>query len=164
MIALTNPTSSQLKSWHIGTCASGSFKLKYGSLLYVDMRAWVAKLMMCARQLYDVINNPNWTLVKTYLIFLFANCISFQLQASTAQPVPASWRNCSMHYHTVHDQSVSINKLAQCHLLCQPAYLVFDANPLEDFEEGLTQSHAIVCIVKTCEAKKSTFSFPLRRC
>ena len=94
----------------------------------------------------------------------FANCISFQLQASTAQPIPASWRNCLMRYHTLCDQSVSINELTQCHLLRRPAYLVFDANPLEDFEEGLTQLHAIMCIVKMREAEKSTFSFPLRRC
>ena len=52
----------------------------------------------------------------------FATCISFQLQPSTAQPIPASWKNYSMHYHMLCGQSVAY-QWEQCHLPQQPVTL-----------------------------------------
>ena len=68
-IALTNPTLSRL----VGTCTSGFFGSKCGDLLYVDMRAWVAKFMMCARQLQNIVswNRAPATSRDTHLIFRF---------------------------------------------------------------------------------------------
>jgi hypothetical protein len=41
---------------------------------------------------------------------------------------------------------------------------VFNADPFESFEKGLTQPLTVVCIVKTREAKKGALGFPLRWC
>jgi hypothetical protein len=42
---------------------------------------------------------------------------------------------------------------------------MFNADALDDFEEGMTQPYAIVCIAEMCEAKKSGLDLPLRwRC
>ncbi len=65
-IALTNPTSSR----ETGTCASGSLGSKYGDLLYVEMRTWVARLITCARQLFVVSDWIQLAKKLTYLIFL----------------------------------------------------------------------------------------------
>ena len=158
-IALTNPTSSRL----VGTCASGSFGSKCGDLLYVDMRAWVAKLMTCARQLHNAVNNLNWTSVRTYLIFIlrqsyFFPVVAFSHAASSCiieelfdALSHVTWPICGV-------------SMSECHLPHQSAYLAFNAHPFENFEEGLTQPLAIVCVAKMCEAKKSALGFPLRWC
>jgi hypothetical protein len=47
---------------------------------------------------------------------------------------------------------------------CQSAYLMFNADTFENFEEGMTKPYTVMCIAKTCKAEKSGLSLPLRRC
>jgi hypothetical protein len=47
------------------------------------------------------------------------------------------------------------------HIQDKAAYLVLDANPFDNLEEGLTQPLTVVRIVKSCEAKKAALDLPL---
>jgi hypothetical protein len=44
----------------------------------------------------------------------------------------------------------------------QAAYLVLNANPFHNFEEGLTKPLAVVCVVESREAEKAALDLPLR--
>lgn len=45
--------------------------------------------------------------------------------------------------------------------MTQAAYLVLNANPFQNLEEGLTKLLAIVCIVEPREAEKAALDLPL---
>jgi hypothetical protein len=41
------------------------------------------------------------------------------------------------------------------------AYLMFNANTFDNFEEGMTQPYTVVCVAEVCEADKSSLDLPL---
>jgi hypothetical protein len=47
---------------------------------------------------------------------------------------------------------------------CKPAYLMFNAKVFDNFEKGMNQLYAIVCIAEVCKANKSCLDLPLCWC
>jgi hypothetical protein len=118
------------------------------------------------RALLALLIAENWTLQNTHLIFRFRQ--SYLLPVTVLKRIATSciivelldalshvmWPVCNPSM-SARSHTISWHRIA---------YLVRDANPFDNFKQGLTQPLTIVSIVNLREAEKATFELPLCRC